>query len=86
VRGISPAGLWWAPVRVLSATTDNALAVRLSGHDDEGLSLMFAPNAYQTSAMIGTARPDLVIVDEDLCSRGEPRLLDDLIQRAVCRA
>jgi len=71
-----------APVKVLVATADSALVERLSGQDEEGLTLMFAANSYQTSAMIGAARPDLVIVDESLCNRGEPSLFDDLIHES----
>lgn len=71
-----------AAVRVLVVTADHALVERLGACGQAGIELTFAANSYQTSRMIGEARPDLVILDEELCECSEPNLLKELVHES----
>lgn len=62
---------------VLVLTTDKDLIARLAGEDDEGLTLRFARNAYEASAIISEFRPAFVVVDHNLAA-AQPDLVECL--------
>lgn len=65
-------------VKALIVTCDDSLIQTLRSDPTPGVSLRFARNAYETSAMVGEFRPIFVIVDEEMVLAGEPGLLDCL--------
>ena len=63
--------------QVLVITPDKNLIAGLAGEDNQGITLRFARNAYEASAVISEFRPALVVVDQELL-RAEPELLGHL--------
>lgn len=63
---------------VLFITTDDELVKRLSVERDESVSLCFARNAYEASAIIPDLRPAFVAIDTERIPAGDTELLDCL--------
>jgi len=65
-------------INALIVTSDDELIRSLRTDPTQGISLRFARNGYETSAIIGDFRPAFVVVDEEVVIGGEPGLLDCL--------
>jgi excisionase family DNA binding protein len=65
-------------INALIVTCDDGLIQTLRSDLTPGVSLRFARNGYETSAIVGEFRPIFVIVDEEMVLAGEPGLLDCL--------
>jgi excisionase family DNA binding protein len=65
------------PTNVLVITSDAALLDRLSTEENRAITLRFAKNAYEASAIIQTFFPAFIVVDQDLLL-GDDGLLDYL--------
>jgi hypothetical protein len=63
---------------VLFITSDEDLIDRLSGEEDEKVTLRFARNAYEASAIIQDFRPAFAIIDAERIPAGDTELLDSL--------
>ena len=63
---------------VLLITSDNDLIDQLAGEEDESISLCFAKNAYEASAIIPDFRPAFAAVDVEGTPAGDNELLDSL--------
>ena len=63
---------------VLVITSDDEIIGRLSAEGDERISLRFARNAYEASAIIHDFRPDFAVIDVESISSGDTELLDSL--------
>ena len=63
---------------VLVITSDDELIGRLSAEEDKRISLRFARNAYEASAIIHDFRPDFAVIDVESIPGGDTELLDSL--------
>lgn len=66
------------PTNVLVVTSDRRLIQSLQEHEQEGISLRFARNAYEASAVVNGFLPAFAIVDQDAFPLGDEGLLDGL--------
>ncbi len=64
-------------INVLVLSSDRELISGLAGDDDEGITLRFARNVYEASAVISDFRPAFVVVDEELAA-SQPELVECL--------
>jgi len=63
---------------VLVITSDDDLIEQLSGEQDENVTLRFARNAYEASAIIHDFRPAFAVIDTQYVSAGDSELLSCL--------
>ncbi len=63
---------------VLVITSDNDLIDRLAGEEDESVTLRFARNAYEASAIIQDFRPAFAVIDAECVPAEDGELLDSL--------
>ena len=64
--------------RVLVITSDDVLVDRLVGEQDENITLRFAKNAYEASAIIHDFRPAFAVIDVESVPNGGTELLDSI--------
>ncbi len=63
---------------VLVITADEELIERLSAEQQEGITMRFAQNAYEASAIIHDFRPAFAVIDLESVPDGDTQLLDSL--------
>ncbi|NIM51946.1 MAG: excisionase family DNA-binding protein [Gemmatimonadales bacterium] len=66
------------PTNVLVVTSDRHLVQRLQEHENAGIELRFARNAYEASAVVHNFAPAFAVVDQDAFPRGDDGLLEGL--------
>ena len=66
------------PANVLVITSDDDLIDQLAGEEDENVTLRFARNAYEASAMIQDFRPAFAVIDTEHVSAWDTELLGSL--------
>ena len=70
VRGVA--------TNVLVVTSDDELAGRLTGEENKDMTLRFAHNAYEASAIISEFRPAFAVIDVECVPEGDAELVDSL--------
>jgi hypothetical protein len=64
--------------KVLLITSDDELIDSLAGNGDEKITLRFARNAYEASAIISSFRPAFAAIDAERITAAETGLMDSL--------